>query len=405
MYISRVLGSVVFRAFLAALSLAVAIACGSASSSVTSPTGTKCDISVTNDTPQLSASGGSGTVTVATTRDCRWTAASEAAWIALDADSGQGPATLHYVAQANPVGVPRQGRLTVAEHALDVAQAAAACRYAVADPNVTVDAAGQQIAIDLTATDGCSWNVRGDAPWISGAAPPSGTGSARIQIAIAANTGAVRTGTVTIGSATVHVTQGARGTGSTPPSPTPPSPTPSPTPPASPPPACSDAIKPTSYEAGHGPDSITVNVTAASACAWTTSTSAGWVTIAAGRSGIGNGSVLLTIPPNNGPARSALVTIAGNPFTLAQDGCSASLKPTWYASGRGPDRIQVAVTADPGCTWTAASTVSWAAVTQGANGSGNGIVEIVVQPNGGASRSVTLTIAGQPFALSQEGSP
>jgi hypothetical protein len=410
MPVSRFLSSVVFRVSLLPIAL-MGVACGSTSTSVTGPSGAKCEVAVTNNTPQLPSSGGNGTITVTTSRDCTWSASSEASWISIPTTSGQGPATLNYVAQANPLGTARQARLMVAQQAIDVAQAAAACRYDVSPSSVAVDAPGQQVSLALTATGGCQWTVRADSPWISNAAPANGTGSGTIQIAIAANTGSARTGNVTIGNATVHVTQGAVATppaAPAPPAPTPtpqpqpPSPPPSPTPP--PPPTCADTIKPTWYTAGHGPDSVSVNVTAPNGCAWTTSTNAAWVTIAEGRSGTGNGNVLLTIPANNGPARTALVTIASNAFTLMQDGCSATIKPTWYNAGRGPDDVQIGVTADPGCTWTATSTASWATIVQGANGSGNGTVEVVVQPNSGPARSVTLTIAGQPFVLSQEGS-
>jgi hypothetical protein len=418
MGVSRVFTRFVFGAVALALAL-TGFSCGSATTSVTGPTGTKCDVTVTNNTPQLPASGGNGTVVVTTSRDCTWTASTDASWISLGATSGQGATTLSYVAQANPAGTARQGRLMVAQQPVVVAQAPAACRYDVAPPSVSVDASAQQVAIALTATDGCQWTVRGDSPWIGAATPASGTGSATIQISIAANTAGARAGNVAIGSATVHVTQAAHdapapGPTPTPPAPTPqppspspspnPNPTPSPSPNPSPTPTCADTIKPTWYTAGHGPDSVSVNVTAPGGCAWTTNTGASWVTIAEGRSGTGNGNVLLTIPANNGPARTALVTIAGNAFTLMQNGCNADIKPSWYNAGRGPDRVEIGVTADAGCTWTATSTVSWATVTQGASGSGNGTVELTIEPNSGAARSVTLTIAGQPFALSQEGS-
>jgi hypothetical protein len=99
------------------------------------------------------------------------------------------------------------------------------------------------------------------------------------------------------------------------------------------------------------------------------------------------------------------VTIAGIAFTLLQNGlCAPAIKPGYYDAGRGPDDITIHVTAEDGCTWTAASTVSWVAVTQGASGSGDGIVHLAVQPNSGSARAVTLTIAGQPFALTQLGS-
>jgi hypothetical protein len=99
------------------------------------------------------------------------------------------------------------------------------------------------------------------------------------------------------------------------------------------------------------------------------------------------------------------VTIAGNPFTLTQAGaCVATIKPQWYEAGRGPDEFPIAVTADATCSWKSASTVSWVTVAEGATGIGNGTVRLVVQPNSGPTRSVTLTIAGQPFELRQFGS-
>ena len=98
------------------------------------------------------------------------------------------------------------------------------------------------------------------------------------------------------------------------------------------------------------------------------------------------------------------MTIAGITFTLLQNGlCSFEIKPGYYDAGRGPDDILIKVTAQTGCTWTAASGVSWVTVAQGASGSGDGTVRLIVQPNGGAARAVTLTIAGQPFALTQAG--
>jgi hypothetical protein len=163
-------------------------------------------------------------------------------------------------------------------------------------------------------------------------------------------------------------------------------------------------IKPASYDAGHASETITIDVIADSACAWTAATDATWVVIDAGQSGTGNGTVRLIAAANTGPARTAVVTIAGTAFTLRQQsGCSASIKPSSYDAGRGADDIKVSVTIDPGCTWTAASDVSWVTVAEGSSGTGNGDVRLLVQENSGAARAVTLTIAGRPFALTQQG--
>jgi hypothetical protein len=547
-------------------------ACQSATTSVTGPSGSKCEISVKNNTSEVPASGGNGSISVETSRDCSWSAATDVSWITLSAKNGQGSATVTYAVVANPRGTPRSAGVVVAGQTIQVVQAAAECRFDLSPATVNLDSSGQQISVNVSAPEGCAWTARSNVAWVGQAAPAQGAGSASVQLTIAANGSAdQRSGTVAIGNATLRITQsGASISSPAPPQAPPPGPTAPPsctfmvsptgvsvsaagdqvrinvtadagcswvatsdaawaavlpgaagsgsgsvtvtvsantgsartatltvagrsvtiTQAAATPPTCTyhltdtirnitadpqelvvglsapagcswsattDAswiavtagqngsgdgsirlsvalntggarsgtlhaatetlvvqqaaaactynIKPTWYDAGRGPDNITINVTADNWCTWTTSTTADWVTIDTGRSGTGNGIVRLVIPANTGPARSTTVTIAGNSFTLRQEaGCTASIKPTWYDAGRGPDNIQIAVTADPGCAWTAASTVSWVTVAEGSTGSGNGLVRLVVDANSGAPRAVTLTIAGQPFTLTQEGS-
>src|SRR5581483_4835780 len=181
------LSSVSIRLLAAALlSAAVACAaCESARTSVTEPTGSKCDISVTNSPPELPASGGSGTITLTTSRDCAWSTSTDAAWIALSLTNGQGPATVSYTVQPNPRGTPRRGGIVVAQQTIQVAQAAAECRFDVSPAAVTVDSSGHQVSVSVTATDGCAWTARSSAPWIGQPSPAEGTGSAVVQLTVA----------------------------------------------------------------------------------------------------------------------------------------------------------------------------------------------------------------------------
>jgi all-beta uncharacterized protein/BACON domain-containing protein len=480
----------------AALASACAAAgCGSATTSVVQPSGTKCDVTATSSTPELPSAGGTGSVAVVTSRDCQWSASADAAWVTLTTTSGQGPGTISFSVPANPAGTRRRAHVTVGQQSVDVAQAAAPCRYDASPSSLSVDAAGRQVTIALSSLDGCAWTARSDSPWIAGISPASGAGSATVRATVLANAAEARAGALTIGDAAVRITQSAPADATPAPSPAPPSPAPPPPepPPPAPPPACtyrlapaarnvgraadafsvgisappactwsvsSDAswitvidgrsgsgdgsfrlavaanngaprtgtvraatetfsvqqaggecrysIKPANYHAGRGPDDIRIDVTADEGCAWTTSTSADWVTVADGRSGAGNGSVRLVIPANAGEARTATVVIANTTFTLRQDGspsCSSdtSIKPTNYHAGRGPDDIKIKVKARDECTWTSTSPVDWVTVIQGAIGSGDGDVRLIVLPNFGPDRSATLTIAGQPFDLRQDG--
>jgi len=58
-----------------------------------------------------------------------------------------------------------------------------------------------------------------------------------------------------------------------------------------------------------------------------------------------------------------------------------------------------------GCAWTAGSNVSWLTITSGSSGRGNGTVSYAVAANSSTvTRTGTITIAGQPFTVTQAGS-
>jgi hypothetical protein len=481
---SPLVGSLVLVALAAAK-------CGGStgSTSIAGPSGSRCEVSISHNTSEVPAAGGNGSITINSARECSWSASVEAPWIRLSATGGQGPATVNYSVLPNPTYEPRRSRVVVAEHALDVTQAATpapepepepeppppaaptptpapgpACSFVVSPLRLDAAAGGERVSIEVAGANGCTWNARSGAPWIAIASGATGTATGSVRVSVGSNAGSARTGTLTVAGHTVTIAQAAaascsyrlpqtnrsvgrepeeftvavdatsgcgwtaassdswitvgdggtgsgsgsfrlsaaRNTGG---------------------PrtgtvrvatetftvqqaagACTYAIKPTYYNAGRGPDTILIDVTADNGCAWTTRTSADWVTVDAGRSGSGNGTVRLVIPANTAGARTAIVTIAGHEFTLRQEGlCTYTLKPRSYHAGRGPDDIRIAVTTDAGCAWSAASSVPWVTVAAGTTGSGSGTVRLLVQANSGSARSVTLTIAGEPFELRQDG--
>jgi len=68
----------------------------------------------------------------------------------------------------------------------------------------------------------------------------------------------------------------------------------------------------------------------------------------------------------------------------------------------------VTITAsDPSCAWTAVSNAGWLTITSAASGNGNGSIAFNAAPKSdgdGASRTGTLTVAGQTFTATQQGS-
>jgi hypothetical protein len=82
--------------------------------------------------------------------------------------------------------------------------------------------------------------------------------------------------------------------------------------------------------------------------------------------------------------------------------CEATIAPVSQALSAAGGTGSVAVTAPTGCAWTASSNASWITVTAGS--SGNGTVNYSVAANTAtASRTGTLTIAGQTFTVTQAG--
>ena len=77
---------------------------------------------------------------------------------------------------------------------------------------------------------------------------------------------------------------------------------------------------------------IEISITAPAGCAWTAASQSGFVTIASGPSGVGNGTVLVRVASNPGGQRTGEVTIAGLPFSVRQAGCISLLTNPTYSS-------------------------------------------------------------------------
>lgn len=92
--------------------------------------------------------------------------------------------------------------------------------------------------------------------------------------------------------------------------------------------ACTFAVNPSSQSFPASGGSGTVAVAATAACTWNTTGVPSWVTVNAG-SGAGAGVVTYTVQANSSPtARSATLTIAGQPHTVLQGAAFNDVSPT-----------------------------------------------------------------------------
>ena len=322
--------------------------------------GATCAPTISPTSLNAAAAGTSGSVVVTAAAGCSWTATSNATWITIaPGASGMGNGSVAYSVAANPNSTTRTGTVTVAGNTFTVTQAGTSCAPTISPTSANVVAAGGTGSVPVTAATGCTWTATSNAPWITVTAGATGSGSGSVSYSVAANTGtASRTGTVTIAGATFTITQAGT--------------------------SCAPTISPTSANVVAAGATGSVAVAASTGCSWTATSNDPWITITAGATGSGAGSVSYSVPANpNGTARTGTVSVAGNTFTINQAAatCAPTISPTSAnvvaAGGTG----SVPVTAATGCTWTATSNAPWITVTAGATGSGAGSVAYSVAAN------------------------
>jgi hypothetical protein len=80
--------------------------------------------------------------------------------------------------------------------------------------------------------------------------------------------------------------------------------------------------------------------------------------------------------------------------------CTYSISPTNTSVGAAASSGSFGVTTTAGCTWSAASAVTW--ITTNSSGTGSGTVNYSVAANSGAARAGTITVGGQTFSIAQQ---
>lgn len=174
----------------------------------------------------------------------------------------------------------------------------------------------------------------------------------------------------------------------------------------------------TQYPAAAAFGTITVNTQAS--CSWTAVSSVTWISITSGASGSGPGGTVFSVSPNTGPARSGIITAAGQNITINQSGTTpgggqalaivtgANLPPgvlntTYNASlaasgGTAPYNWTTTVSFPPGLTLNP----STGAITGTPSQVGNYTLPVTVTDSAGSSQARTFTLSvvasgGQPL--------
>lgn len=339
-----------------------------------SQNGSPCEFRLSSTREALTPSGGRRTVRVdASSTLCRWSAASDAPWIALvDAGTGTGSGAVVFDVAA-ATGPPRTATLTIAGQRVTVEQGTG-CTFETGFTTLSVGSAGGRGEVPVRAPPGCAWSATANVPWITIMGGESGAGNGIVVFHFAAVDGPSRTGTLSVAGQTVTIQQGT---------------------------GCTFSTGVTTLNVSAAGGAADVPVAAPGGCAWTAESQAAWLTIASGRTGDGAGVVRLSVAATDGPLRTGTVTVAGVRVTVTQaSGCRFAVDPVSYGAPAAGATSAVGVQTGAGCTWTGASDAPWISLSR-ASGAGPAQVSFTVAANNGPQRAGTITIAGRSVAVSQ----
>jgi len=161
--------------------------------------------------------------------------------------------------------------------------------------------------------------------------------------------------------------------------------------------------QPASVGAPGGSGSVVVSTNRE--CAWEATSEAGWLSLGETKNGQGDGSVTFAAAANEivSERRGAIIVNGARvEISQAAAACVYRLDRDESDASAGGGRLDVAVSAQAGCAWTAVSRDDWLVVAAGATGQGPGVVSISIAPNAAFTRRRgTLTIAGHTVTVDQ----
>jgi hypothetical protein len=367
----------------------------------------------------VGASGGEFRTTLTTEEFCSWDVPSPVSWIAASPASGQGVTEINLRILPN-AGSARASRLQIAGALVEVAQREAppppprpdppapdppapgrvpprpapevppapppapapeptpipppaACTFDV-DPTSfrEIAAAASTLQVSVSTQAGCAWEAQSNADWIQIAAGVR-AGSGRIDVSVAANGTTARSAVMTVAGRSVAVEQRAT--------------------------VCTFTVSPTSLEipAGGGSGSLSVNSSSPD-CQWTVTSAPTWLTVS-GSSGTGSATLKIAAASNTGPARNAVLIVAGREVRVsqAQLPCTYSVTPQALTFGRKKGNAKIEIVTASHCQWSAASSAGWITVRSEIR-TGSGTLEVKVDEySRSGTRSGVVTVTGQGF--------
>ncbi|MGI8991213.1 MAG: TIGR03790 family protein [Bryobacteraceae bacterium] len=170
-----------------------------------------------------------------------------------------------------------------------------------------------------------------------------------------------------------------------------------------------------SYSAGGSASAQIISIgSTGSNLSFTAASSANWLVLSS-QGGMTPASISVSVSSNLMPGNYAgTITLSGSgiavpavipvSLTVTAAQCTYNIGSPGQSFGATGGNGSVAVSAGPGCAWSASSNAGWLTISDGGSGGGNGTVAFTVAANGSSvSRTGSLSIAGRTFTVAQAG--
>jgi uncharacterized repeat protein (TIGR03803 family) len=350
-----------------------------------------CTYALGSTTAAYGAAGGAGTVSVITSNGCAWTAASNDSFITITSgSSGSANGTVQYTIAANTNSSAQVGTMTIAGRIFTITESgttssSGGCTFTLKASSVVIPAKGGSGTVSVKPKGtGCEWTAVSNDPFITITSGSSGTGNGTVRFTIPGNTNNTSLlGTMTIAGLTVTISQVPGG--------------------------CSFALSPKDEKVkdtgGKGTVKVAPNFTD---CDWTAVSNDGFITVTAGASGAGKGTVSYIVATNATTVPlTGSITIGGETFAIDQAAapCEFSLGETAASFSSAGGTSNVTVTANgTNCTWKVVVSGTFIQITSDTSGSGSGTVDYTVEANTKtATRKGTITVGKEKLTITQSG--
>lgn len=334
-----------------------------------------CTFTATPNSFDFTAASNNGVITMTPSANgCAFNANTLVPWIHINS-TANGKITFSVDVNAGPA---RDGLISAGFNSINIHQRSG-CDYDLTPGLANYPASGGAAGVSVAATSNqCQWTAVSDANWITLSNPGPHQGNKLVNYSVAANTGYLRSGSITIGARKLTITQAS---------------------------GCTFSVNQTSqsFAANGGNGSVPV-AASGNDCPWTAVSNDNWITITGNANKQGTTNANFTVAPNNGPARTGSVTVAGKTVIVGQAaGCNFTINPATqnFSAAGGAGTVNITAS-NAACTYSSGNPPAWVSVNSGATGTGSGVLTFTVAANLGAPRSGSLQIAGQTLSLSQE---